>query len=243
MDLQKTCSDTGKNSNNDQASVNGINACQNTCSCSESVNNVMSEVRGCHNNVNANSTMLANCSSLNELTLPTYSDSSTQIIGNFLKDLDIYFDLKSVPERLKLPLAARAIHDPFAKGWLNAEYQKLGSYDNFKVKITELLWNDLQQANVRCRVFQDKFDRKGSETLAGHYLRYVNLAASLPPPLSEYDLLGALTSHYPMDIQKCMISANLKSNEDALTFHGKMQTLDDERIIQEVQTRPESKGI
>jgi hypothetical protein len=173
--------------------------------------------------------MLANCSSLNELTLPTYSDSSTQIIGNFLKDLDIYFNLNSVPKRLKLPLAARAIHDLFAKGWLNAEYHNLGSYDNFKLKITELIWNDLQQANVRYRVFQYKFDRKGNETLAGHYLRYVNLAASLQPPLSEYDLLGALTSHYPMDIQKCMISANLKSNQDALTFLGKMQTLDDER--------------
>jgi hypothetical protein len=60
-------------------------------------------------------------------------------------------------------------------------------------------------------------------------LRYVNLAASLQPTLSEYDLLGALTSHYPMDIQKCMISANLKSNKNAFTFLGKMQTLDDER--------------
>jgi gas vesicle protein len=67
----ETGSDAGKNNNNDQASVNGIHACQNTGSCSESVNYVMSEVHGCHNNVNANSTMLANCSSLNELTLPT----------------------------------------------------------------------------------------------------------------------------------------------------------------------------
>jgi hypothetical protein len=46
-----------------------------------------------------------NC--FNELTLPRYGNHSTQIIGNFLKDLDLYFTLNAVPENLKLPLAAR----------------------------------------------------------------------------------------------------------------------------------------
>jgi hypothetical protein len=118
--------------------------------------------------------------------LPIYSDSSTQIIGKFLKDLDVYFDLKSVSEELKLSLAPRAIHDPFANGWLNTEYHKLGTYEIFKVIITQILWKDLHQAYIRCRIFQDKFDRKGSEALASHYLRNVNLAASLQPPLSVY---------------------------------------------------------
>jgi hypothetical protein len=74
-----------------------------------------------------------------QLTLPVYSDNTTRIIGDFLRDLDIYFQLKSVPEKLKLPLAPRAIQDPFTKGWLNAEYHKIGTYDKFKAKMAELL--------------------------------------------------------------------------------------------------------
>jgi hypothetical protein len=35
---------------------------------------------------------------LNELTLPTFSDSSDQIIANFLDELDKYFCLKGVPD-------------------------------------------------------------------------------------------------------------------------------------------------
>jgi hypothetical protein len=148
------------------------------------------------NHVNVNPGLLASCSSINELTLPIYSDHTTQVIGNFLKDLDFHFDLKGVAESLKLPLAARAVQDPFAKAWLSAEYYKLETFGNFRTQATQLLWNDQKQSSIRCKIFQDKFDRNGEETLAAHYLRHVNLAANLHPPLSEYDLLGALTAHY-----------------------------------------------
>ena len=57
----------------------------------------------------------------------------------------------------------------------------------------------------------------------------MNLAATLHPPLSEYDLLGALTAHYPYEVQKCMISANLKSNQEAMTLLGKLQAMNEEK--------------
>jgi hypothetical protein len=129
------------------------------------------------------------------LNVAIHSESLAQTVGDFLKDLDIYFDLKAANEKVKLPLAARAIQDPLAKGCLNAQNHTLGAYNNLKVQINQLLWNDFQQANKRCRIFQDKFGKKCSETLAGHYLRYANLATSLQPPLSEYSLLSTLTSH------------------------------------------------
>jgi hypothetical protein len=94
------------------------------------------------------------------------------------------------------------------------------------------LWNNQKQSSIRCKIFQDKFDRDGEETLAAHYLRYVNLAANLHPKLSEYDLLGALTALCPYEVQKCMISANLKSNKEALTLLGKLQAMDEERKAQ-----------
>ena len=75
-------------------------------------------------------------------------------------------------------MAARAIQDPLAKGWLNADNHTLGAYNNLKEQINQLLWNDFQQANKRCSIFQDKFDKKCSETLAGHHLRYANLSAA-----------------------------------------------------------------
>jgi hypothetical protein len=189
----------------------------------------VNSVKVSDNHVNVKTGLLADCSSLNELTFLIYSDHTTQVIGNFLKDSDLYFELKGVAESLKFPLAARAVQDPFTKAWLSAEYYKLGTYENFRIQVTQLLWNDQKQSRIRCKIFQDKFDRNGEEKLAAHYLRYVNLAANLHPPLSEYDLLGALTAHYPYEVQKCMISANLKSNQEALALLCKLQAMDEER--------------
>jgi len=124
------------------------------------------------------------------------------------------------------------VQDPFTKAWLSAEYYKLGSYENFSTQVTQLLWNDHKKSSIRCRIFQDIFDRNGEETEAAHYLRYVNLAENLHPPLSEFDLLVALTGHYSYEVQKCMISGNLKSIQEVLTFLGKLQAMDEERKAQ-----------
>ena len=82
----------------------------------------MNTVKIYDNHVNVNSGLMEGCSLLNKLNIPIYSDHTTQIIGNFLKNLDFYFDLKGVAENLKLPLAARAVQDSFIKAWLSAEY-------------------------------------------------------------------------------------------------------------------------
>jgi len=210
------------NQESDQRSTNVCRACENVCKCGNTVQGEVNTVKLYGNQMNVNPGLLASCSALNDLTLPIYSDHITQFIGNFLKDLVLYFDRRGVAEKLKFPLAARAVQDPFTKAWLSAEYYKLETYQNFKTQVTQLLWNDQKQSSIRCKIFQDTFDRNGEETLAAHYLRYVNLAANLHPQLSEYDLLGALTAHYPYERQKCMISANLKSNQEALTLLGKL---------------------
>jgi len=103
------------NQASDQRSMNVSRACENVCKCGNTVQSEVNSVKVSDNHVNVNPGLLAGCSSLNELTLPIYSNHTTQVIGNFLKDLDLYFELKGVAESLKLPLAARAVQDPFTR--------------------------------------------------------------------------------------------------------------------------------
>jgi hypothetical protein len=77
---------------------------------------------------------LVNGHPLSELTLPIFDDHATQVFGICLRDLELYFELKGVTENLKLPLASKAIRDPFTKAWLSAEYYKIGTYVQFKNK-------------------------------------------------------------------------------------------------------------
>ena len=64
-----------------------------------------------------------------------------------------------------------------------------------------------------------------------HYVRYASLAANLQPPLTECDLVTALTSHFSMEIQRAMLAANLRSSQEALAFLGRMQSLENSHEV------------
>jgi len=91
-----------------ESSVNGANACD-MATCSDSANVPNTSVNSCNNNVNAGSGLYANNTYLNELTLPTFTDSTSQVPLHFIRDLDQYFSLKRTPEELRLALVFRAV--------------------------------------------------------------------------------------------------------------------------------------
>jgi hypothetical protein len=92
--------------------------------------------------VNTTSEMPTNRESLSELSLPSFVDCNKQSVVTFLQDPDMYFELKKVQEKLKLPLVLRAIKDPFAQNWVSSEYHKIDSYPSFKVQFSKLFSNE-----------------------------------------------------------------------------------------------------
>ena len=94
--------------------VSEVNVGHNVSTCIDVTNAQLSQV----NNtavVNATSEMPINRDTLSELSLPSFVDCNKQSVVTFMRDLDMYFELKKVPENLKLPLVLRAIKDPLFK--------------------------------------------------------------------------------------------------------------------------------
>jgi hypothetical protein len=204
----------------------------NTCSMSTgsgSANMRNTSVHLCSENVNAVSGMYANNTDLKELTLPTFTDSTSQVPLHFIRDLDLYFSLKRTPEEMRLALVFRAVTEPFAKQWLSSAFDKLTSYEEFKKAFTELLWCPSRQASIRSAIYLDKHDGGSGESCLDHYIRYANMASTLNPPMSDLDLLSALTSHFEPRIQQGLICSNLQSTQDALAFLAKLDALGDPR--------------
>ena len=182
-----------------------------------------------HGNVNATSKFHAKSAELCELTLPTFSDRTKQVPLHFIRDLDQYFNLRWTPDELRLPLVFRAIQEPFAKQWLSSSFDKLKGYDKFKKAFMELLWNQSHQASIRSSIYLDKYNPNSGESYMDHYIRHANLASTLEPPMTEMDLLSALTSHFEPKVQQGMICGNLKNSQNALAFLSKFQGLGDDR--------------
>ena len=215
-------------SNTSVNSVSGVNAC-NLSACSGSTDVPNTSVNSCNNNVNAGSGLYANNTDLSELTLPTFTDSASQVPLHFIRDLDQYFSLKRTPEELRLALVFRAVKEPFAKQWLSSVFDRMKNYDEFKKSFTELLWCPSRQASIRSAIYLDKHDPGSGESCLDHYIRYANMASTLNPPMSDLDLLSALTSHFEQRVQQGLICSNLQSTQDVLAFLSKLQGLGDHR--------------
>lgn len=178
-------------------------------------------------NVNVTPEEHARSVDLNELTLPLFTDSSKQVPLHFIRDLDLYFKLKQTPAHLKLPLTFRAVQEPIAKQWFSSTYEKLNSYDEFRKGFTDLLWNPNRQAGIRSQIYLDKHFQNSGESYVDHYIRYANLASSLDPPMTDMDLLSALTSHYEPRVQQGLLCGNFKCTQEVLGYLSKMQGLNE----------------
>jgi len=95
--------------------VSSNSACHNSTSVVGQTSN-----SGVYTNVNVTSEVQSRSADLNELTLPSFTDSSKQEPLHFIRDLDLYFKLRQTPDHLKLPLTFRAVQEPIAKQWLSS---------------------------------------------------------------------------------------------------------------------------
>jgi hypothetical protein len=161
--------------------------------------------------------------------LPSFTDSSKEVPLHFIRDLDLYFRLKQTPDHLKLPLTFRAVQEPIAKQWFSSTYDKLNSYNKFRKGFTDLLRNPNGQAGIRSQIYLDKHSPNSGESYMDHYIRYANLASSLDPPMTDMDLLSALTSHYEPRVQQGLLCGNFKCTQDVLGYLPKVQGLNDSR--------------
>jgi hypothetical protein len=67
--------------------------------------------------------------------------------------------------------------------------------------------------------------------MSAHFLRYSVLPVNLSPKLSELHLVDAISGHFPPYVQRALLSAGVRTVQDALTFLRKMETIEnfDER--------------
>jgi hypothetical protein len=80
---------------------------------------------------------------------------------------------------------------------------------------------------VRCSIYQDRLNKSGNESLSAHFLRYAMMAANLTPKMSELEIIDTIGGHYPNYIQRALLSANVKTIQEALCFLNKLQIMED----------------
>ena len=62
--------------------------------------------------------------------------------------------------------------------------------------------------------------------MSTHFLRYSVMAANLTPRLSDVNTINAISGHFAPYVQRALLSANVRTVQDALNFLSKLESIE-----------------
>jgi hypothetical protein len=161
-----------------------------------------------------------------EFPLPLFDDCSDTNPVFHLRRLDEFMRLKSIPKALELTVAYRSIIGQMSKQWVETVTMNLKDYDEFKREFLRVWWSQSKQALMRCRLYQGKYNRSSNLSLSGYFLKHATMASYLDPRPSHVEIIEALRFHYPIGVQRAMLTTQLKTIEDTLDLLRRVEVME-----------------
>lgn len=109
---------------------------------------------------------------------------------------------------------------------MEAIAHRLKDYEAFKEAFLNTWWSKSKQSLVKCTLYQTRYDRRSGLSLSAHFLKHVNMAAYLEPRPSEVDLIEAIRAHYPISVQRAMLTNQLQTIEQALDLLRRVELME-----------------
>jgi hypothetical protein len=215
------------------------------CPCETNNCTVCMSMNGNDRSMNGNVSQVSTFLSTNELPLPTFDECKEVNPVYFLRQLDEFMKLKGIPRALQLPIAYRSIVGHMSKQWIETVARDIRDYDEFRQAFLNTFWSSTRQSLVRCNLYQGKYNRNAGLTLSGHFLKFATMASYLDPRPSDVEIIEAIRFHYPMGIQKSMLSSQLRGIGEALDLLKRIEVMESSESFQSPnqQRQPQTQNL
>jgi hypothetical protein len=163
-----------------------------------------------------------------DFPLPLFDDGTDMNPVYHLKQLEEFMKLRRVQKEFQLPLAYKSITGTLGKQWVETIHKNINDYESFKEAFLKTWWSDSQQNLVKCNLYQGKYHRQDNLSLSGYFLKYATLASYLQPRISDSEFVEAIRFHFPVGIQKVMLSTQVRSINETLQLLKRLEALENQ---------------
>ncbi|PNF31075.1 hypothetical protein B7P43_G16968 [Cryptotermes secundus] len=139
---------------------------------------------------------------------------------------------------MQLAVAFRSVVGPMSSQWLETVSWNLQDYTQFKQVFLKTWWSTARQSLVKCRLYQGQYDRNSGLSLSGYFLKQATIASYLDPKPTEIEITEALRYHYPIGIQRAMLSTQLRSIEETLDLLKRVEAMEANEKYQKPHYQP-----
>jgi hypothetical protein len=128
---------------------------------------------------------------------------------------------------LKLAVVSKSLTEEFANNWFMATKEHMSSYEEFKIKFLDQFWSKELQPYTRAQIYRCRYDKSTDDSMASHLMKYAVLGTSLQLPMSEREVIEAVTSSYPPWVQKLLVTSDIETIHDALNVLNRLEAIGD----------------
>jgi hypothetical protein len=198
-----------------------------TCSCqSNTCQECMSNHNStCRMNVGNNEPVSSFLSS-SELPLPQFDEARDTNPVCHIRQLDEFMQFRGVPKALQLSVAYKSMVGQMSKQWAETATWNLKDYPEFRREFLKVWWSSSRQSLVKCRLYQGKYNRSSGMSLSAYFLQQATTASYLEPKLSDREIVEAVRFHYPIQVQRAMLSNQLTSIGEALDLLKRVEVME-----------------
>ncbi|PNF19017.1 hypothetical protein B7P43_G12198 [Cryptotermes secundus] len=133
---------------------------------------------------------------------------------------------KGIPKALQLAVAYRSIVGQMSRQWVETISTNLRDYEEFKSEFLRVWWSQSKQALMRCSLYQGKYNRSSNLSLSGYFLKHATMASYLDPRPSQVEIVEAIKCHYPIGVQRAMLSNQLGTIDETLELLRRVEMME-----------------
>lgn len=144
----------------------------------------------------------------------------------FMKKLDEYLDMMRTKGRRQLVTAIECLEGD-VRIWAECNSHDWSGLEDFKRSFVKQYWSQKAQEKVRAELYRPRVYNSRYGSYTHHVWYWVDKTQHLEPAVSEEILVTALSKHFPLSVERTLISAMIKTKEDLLEVLSRIE--DNER--------------
>lgn len=164
-----------------------------------------------------------------KINLPTFSGENDEDPIEYLEKLENYFRCQYIPETYQLIIVEQSLSNK-ALRWFGGFRIFFNNFTEFKNNFLSEYWGFNKQQKIRMQLYSDTYNNnQRKQSMADYFITIYKKCKQLNPPLHEFEFMSLIRRHFPVHVQRVLLTATIGSFVEIYNLLKELDELESNR--------------
>lgn len=164
-----------------------------------------------------------------KINLPTFSGENDEDPIEYLEKLENYFRCQNIPETYQLIIVEQSLSNK-ALRWFGGFRMFFNNFTEFKNNFLSEYWGFNKQQKIRMQLYSDTYNNyQRKQSMADYFITIYKKCKQLNPPLHEFEFMSLIRRHFPVHVQRVLLTATIGSFVEIYNLLKELDELESNR--------------